>query len=163
MRYSQPHVSQLYKWAVDAQVQGQWAPALSNWNQVLKLKQDPRCFQQRGLCYWYLEDYKNSLRDFQHSYNLYLCQKLFAYKSFMAYVSVLDVLETKDEVKRVILQSMEVVAEKIGDRRQSDLIWRCLSIGLELVDRRRELADYYLPQPWEDWDTWGIAPAIIVS
>lgn len=161
MRYS-PSVLQLYKWAIDAQVQGQWASALSNWNQVLKLKQDPHCFQQRGLCYWYLEDYKNSLRDFQRSYSLYLDQKLFAYKSFVAYASVLDVLESKDEVKSVILQSMEL-AEKIGDRRQSDLIWRCLSIGLELVDRQRELADYYLPQPWEDWDNWGIAPAIIVS
>lgn len=156
-----PHISQLLRWASDAQSQGQWASALSNWNQILKLKQDPRCLQQRGLCYWYLEDYTKSVRDFQQSYNLYLHQKLYSYKSFVSYVSVLDALEPKEDVKRAFIHSMNIV-EKIGNRRQSDLIWRCLSLGLELIDRHRVLADYYLPQPWEDWDKWGIDPAIIV-
>ena len=161
MRHHKPHVSQLLNWALEAQSRGQWTSALANWNQILKLKRDPHCLQQRGLCNWHLKDYKNSVQDFKRSYDLYLYQNLYSYKSFVAYASVLDVLESKQEIKQEFLSSM-ALAEKIRDYRQSDFIWRSLSLGLELIDRYYALADYYLPQPWEDWNNWGIDPTIIV-
>lgn len=95
MPHFRPSSTQLVKCAYQAQSIGQWASALSSWNAVLSIKQDPVFLQQRGLCHWYVGSHQSSLRDFEQSYKLYLFQQLFAYKSLTAWVSIAQIVKPK--------------------------------------------------------------------
>jgi hypothetical protein len=156
-----PSCAQLTKCAYQAQSVGQWASALSSWNLALSIKQDPVYFQQRGLCHWYVGSRHSSLKDFEQSYKLYLFQQLFAYKSLVAWVAVAQIVNPKS-LKQILDEAMDV-STRITLLRSSDLVWRCLNLTLELIERDKILSQYYLPQPWEDWGRWGIDPLVITS
>lgn len=159
MPHFRPSATQLVKIAYQAQSSGQWASALSSWNTVLSIKQDPVFFQQRGLCHWYVGSHQSSLRDFEQSYKLYLFQQLFAYKSCLAWASVAQIVKPK-AVGQILDEAMDM-STRILVARSSDFVWRCLNLALELVERDKILSQYYLPQPWEDWGRWGIDPLVI--
>lgn len=101
------------------------------------------------------------MRDFEQSYKLYLFQHLFAYKSLVAWVAVAQIVNPKS-LKQILDEAMDV-STRITLLRSSDLVWRCLNLTLELIERDRILSQYYLPQPWEDWGRWGIDPLVIAS